>query len=220
MSKSLLIVESVNDQYFIEGLIEYLKLNVKVGSPICNIDDYECLGGLGNLSSRLKDLKKEIGSKGLKRVGILIDADRDGIENRINLINGAMKEICSDVSFTRINELKHSQELDVDFICYIINVNGYGELETLLKTIKSEDSTFADCLESWRECVKNFRKEIKDKEFNKFWIQIYFRYDCCTEEEKKRAGKNCNNENSLKKKIWNFEDSALDGLKEFLKLLA
>ncbi|AEE14048.1 hypothetical protein Thena_0404 [Thermodesulfobium narugense DSM 14796] len=221
VSKNLLIVESKNDQYFIEGLIKYLKLNnIELGTPICNIEDYECLGGLGNLSRRLRDLKKEIESKGLEKIGILIDADDEGIENRIELINGAIKEICSDVSFTRINEPKHSQELDIDFICYITNVNGYGELETLLKAIKSKDSTFADCLKSWRKCAKKFGREIKDKEFDKFWFNIYCRYDCCAEEERKQAGKNCNTETSLKKDIWDFEHSLLDGLKEFLRLLA
>jgi hypothetical protein len=43
---NLIIVESENDQYFIEALIEKLNLrNIEVGKPICKIDDFDCLGG-------------------------------------------------------------------------------------------------------------------------------------------------------------------------------
>ncbi len=47
MSKNILIVESENDKYFIESLTEYLNLSeVDIDTPICSIDDYECLNGL------------------------------------------------------------------------------------------------------------------------------------------------------------------------------
>jgi len=47
VSRNILIVESENDQYFIESLKEYLKISdVEIDTPICSIDDYECLNGL------------------------------------------------------------------------------------------------------------------------------------------------------------------------------
>jgi len=38
-----------------------------------------------------------------------------------------------------------------EFACYFTNVEGQGEPETVLKKIKSQDYTYADCLEDWME---------------------------------------------------------------------
>lgn len=57
---SLVIVESDNDKFFIEKLRDVLGLsNIKVEEPICNIYDYECLGGLSEtkLTQTLKEIK-------------------------------------------------------------------------------------------------------------------------------------------------------------------
>ena len=85
-----------------------------------------------------------------------------------------------------INKLEKSYKLDVDFICYIINVNGYGELETVLKLIKKSDSFFADCLDSWRECLKIHNKCISDKDFDKFYINNYIRFDTAVRRKRNR----------------------------------
>jgi hypothetical protein len=203
---NLLIVESENDKYFIEALIEHLNLDVEVGSPICTIDEYECLGGISKLENKLVALKSRVLKEGIEKIGIIFDADNVGVEQRTNDIQ------------EKIN-LVFEEDTDVIFEIYIMNVNGTGELETVLKEIKSKDSTVADCLESWQNCLPADKK-LNQKEFNKFWIQVYQRYDCCTKKELKQAGRKCNNEVSLKeKKIWNFEHKTLNELKEFLKRL-
>lgn len=219
VSKNILIVESENDKYFIEALIQYLNIqNVEVDTPICNINDYECLSGVDSLPNRLKDLKKEIASKDIEKIGILIDADDKGIDERIQFINAHLKQICSDVNITQINMIEYSHELDVNFVCCITHVDGNGELETLLRTVKSENSTYADCLNAWQTCLPADKK-LAPKEFDKFWVQIYQRYDCCTKEDKKQAGKKCNSKMSLKEKpIWNFKHEAFTDLKAFLQL--
>ena len=56
---NLIIVESENDRYFIESLVDKLNLpNIEVGIPICKIDDFDCLGGYTKLSANLKALKE------------------------------------------------------------------------------------------------------------------------------------------------------------------
>lgn len=200
---NLLIVEGKTDKPFIELLASHLQIAVNIGAPICNVDDYECLNGLENLEKYLVDLPKKIASKNISKVGIMIDADEEGVPSRVKLINEKLKTICSDVVFERVNEPKYSEELAVTFVCYIVNVEGAGELETLLKLIKSRDSVYADCLESWRECLNKKEKNITDKKFRKIWLYLYDKYD--TEKEKD---------------IWNFDHEALDGLKEFLRLLS
>ncbi len=54
---------------------------------------------------------------------------------------------------------------------------------TVLKAIKSHDSTYADCLNNWKICLEQKNKTIKPKKFDKFWLNIYLRYDCCTKNE-------------------------------------
>ena len=201
---NLLIVESQNDKYFIEALINHLNLNIEVGSPVCSIDEYECLGGIGKLEEKLNALKGRVAKEGIETVGIIFDADKKGIEKQ-------RKDIQEKI------DLVFGKDSAIEFKIYIMNVEGYGELETVLKLIHLKDSTVADCLESWQECLPDDKK-LNQKEFDKFWVQIYQRYDHCSKKEAKQAGKKCNNEVSLKnKKIWNFNHPTLNDLKKFLK---
>jgi len=202
---NILIVESDNDKFFIEALITHIDIDIEVGNPICTIDEYECMGGMGKLKNKLEELKSRI-SKGdeINHIGIVFDADQVGINERTEQINSIKDSVFEN------NEL--------DLRIFIMNINGGGELETLLKEIKSTDSPIADCLESWQECLAD--NKLNKKEFDKLWIQIYQRYDCCNKQEQKQAGRKCDNEASLKNKsIYDFDKDLkeLAKLKEFLE---
>lgn len=219
---SLIIVESHNDKFFIEKLRDELGLkNIELKEPICNITDYECLNGLSE--TKLTQTLKEIKFDQYQKIGIIIDADNEGIENRIALINKCvmvLENVPNDFTITKINEFIKVESLDIEIGCYIMNVSGSGELETVLKAIKSKDSTYADCLEAWRDCLKGKGEpELSQKEFDKFWVNNYLRFDTCLASEKSQAGTKCNYESGIKKDIWDFENQILDDLKEFLKLL-
>ena len=148
----------------------------------------------------------------------MLDADDKGIEKRVQLINDAVKYIDNQLNISAVNTWYESKLLDIEISCHILNIDGKGELESLLKIIKSEDSTFADCLNAWRDCVTHNNKVITNKDFDKFWINIYQRYDCCSKTDKKQAGTKCNPEASLKKLIWNFSHPALNDLKSYLAM--
>lgn len=214
---SLIIVESKNDKFFIEALIKYL--NFKSGVEVQTICEFECLDGITNLENKLKDIKID----NYEIIGIILDANSEGIDERIKFINDSLKSICSDVQLNKMNKFKESKSIGVKFICYIMNLSGKGELETILRKIKKKDSTYADCLSSWRDCVNkslnNNKENIKDKDFNKFWVNNYIRYDTCSKKEKKQAEKNCTLEKSFEKDIWDFDNKVLDDLKNFLKLI-
>jgi len=221
VSKNVLIVESDNDRYFIESLKKYLNISeVDIDTPICSIDDYECLNGLSKakLERKLTELSMDIEKRGIQKIGVILDANQEGIEKRIELVNESLKVIDEDLNLQKCNRFVKSEKLDIEIACYILNINGLGELETVLRTIKSKDSIYADCLNDWRKCLKPKGKAIKNKDFDKFWINVYQRYDCCTKEEQKQANKNCNNAVSMKKDIWDFNHRTLDELKIFLKL--
>ncbi|CAA6813620.1 MAG: Unknown protein [uncultured Aureispira sp.] len=39
----------------------------------------------------------------------------------------------------------------VEIACHFMNVDGQGELETVLRAIKTKESPHADCLNTWRD---------------------------------------------------------------------
>ncbi len=222
MSKNILIVESDNDKYFIKALLAHLNNNVDLKIETqCLVDDDKCEGGFSEkqLFNKLDELKNdiELEKRDVEKVGIILDADSVGINKRIELINRVLKELFDlESDLKNINEFVKDKKYNVKFNCYITNLEGVGELETLLKELACKDSTYADCLDSWQECLKEKNKNIKPKDFDKFWIQIYQRYDNCNSKDKKQAGKKCNNRASLYKDIYDFNHENLNDLKNFL----
>ena len=220
-NNNVLIVESINDKLFIEQLKQKItNIDFDIDAPICNISEYECLDGLSkkSLEAKLQSIVRSIRKRGLNKIGILLDADDKGIEARVALINEAVKIIDSELDILTINTWYESKLLQVQISCHILNVNGSGELETLLKTIKSKPSPYADCLEAWKTCIGLHQQTISNKDFDKFWITIYQRYDCCDKQEQKQAGKKCNPAASLQKNIWDFSHPALNDLKSYLMM--
>jgi len=206
---NVLIVESENDKFFIEAVIQEINLDIEIGEPVCSIDEYKCLSGLSKLEERLRALTHRIIKGEIDRVGIIFDADKVGIEKRTIQIQEKVYLVMQDIGI---------ENRTVVFDYYIQNKDGNGELETVLKEIKSNESTIADCLNSWQECLPE-NKKLKQKDFDKFWIQVYQRYDCCSKKEQKQAEKKCDNEISFSKNIYDLNSPILDNLKEFLQKL-
>lgn len=211
-----LIVESFNDKYFMLKVIDILNIDVEIDQPLCNINEYICLDGIDNLKNKLKNMKLDE----IDKLGIILDADDKGIEYRIKQVNSILKELEINIIFDNNNELKKDDNLDIEISCHILNINGYGELENILKTIKTDSSVFADCLSSWKDCLKENDEQIKEKDFIKFWINNYIRFDTCNKEEQKQINKKCDFEKAMQKDIWDFEHQILGSLKEFLKLFS
>ncbi|WP_223175808.1 DUF3226 domain-containing protein [Sulfurimonas crateris] len=209
-----LIVESKNDKYFVEALINALNLNeLEVDEPLCNVDEYICLDGIDNLKHKLKDLKLD----NIDRLGIILDADEVGVLKRIEQINKVLKELNINIELEKINEFRKDKNLDISIACHILNIDGKGELENILKQIAKNDTVFADCLESWKKCLEDNDKGMSQKDFLKFWVNNYIRFDTCTKEEQKQIGKKCSFQSAMQKDIWDFEHSVLDSLKKFLQ---
>jgi hypothetical protein len=106
------------------------------------------------------------------------------------LINDCISNVFPKaITLDRVNQFTdlNFEDYPTRLACYFTNVDGKGELETVLKSIKSQDSTHADCLDRWRECLISNDKKITDKSFDKLWIANYIRYDTSTKNEKKDA---------------------------------
>ncbi len=226
MGSNILIVESKNDQYFFKAIIDYLNYDIAIAPPILlSEEDYRSMNGLA-LKKALKDLKADIEKGEIEKIGIIIDADNHSKEDRITFINKYIQKVFpGSPLLSNTNELINLSfaEFNIQLACYLTNVDGQGELETVLKVIKNRTSIYADCLESWKACLQSQHKTITIKEFDKFWVSMYLRFDTCSDDEKRQAERKCSMkgfEYVMKEKvtIWDFENSILDDLKHFLQL--
>jgi hypothetical protein len=229
---SVLIVESKNDQVFVEALVKHLNLaNIELDAPLCQIDEYECLNGLSRkrLIAALDSLKYDLITDDIQAIGIILDSDGRQAE-RLELINNAVREVfATSEQFLDAGELitvsvrADDDDINLQLACFLTNVDGQGELETVLRAIKNQPAVYADCLDEWRRCLEEHGKTISDKELDKFWVNNYIRFDTCSKKEKKQAYRKCSMQNfdyimQHKKNIWNFDSPVLDEFKSFLRL--
>ena len=221
---NILIVESDNDKYFIEAMIKHLNLqnDISIENWTICIDDYECMGGMGNLKNTLSAMKNKVIKEEIKKVGIVLDQDTDTTENKLIQINSAIKEVFDQYEeLTNVSQLisiNADEDNKFELACYLINLNGRGELEDILKEIKTETSYHSDCLDTWNKCLKDQNMTFKAKDLLKEWVRFYIRYDTCVEKERKQAGKKCDLKAALQKPIWDFNHKCLKELKYFLSL--
>jgi hypothetical protein len=235
----LLIVESENDKYFIEAIINHLNLQKEVvvedwklnidteeiieSDDIC-INAYECIGGTGNLKETLNALKNKIIKDEFEKIGIIFDQDKHTVDKRLEEINTVIIEVFGQ-NAEQLKEVNKFISLEADedspflLACYLMNLNGQGELDDILKEIATNDSPHATCLDSWISCLKmNEKIEFKPKDLLKEWVRVYTRYDTCKGRERNQADRKCSLKAALSKPIWNFDDDCLNQLKDFLKL--
>lgn len=235
MKNNILIVEGKEDKAFLNSLLNVVNITgVEIAEPP-KVEIKE-LGGLSK-----EALKKQVGSiipriarEGIDKLGIIIDLDTDetngGFQKRLNLVNESIEESFQTISnipkFSATNQfikIAIDQDTEIELACFFIHLNGKGELEDLLRETKIYNSPHADCLETWRACLKNVKIEKTDKEINKLWLHYLIRYDICTLKEQENASKYCNlefilNDSNREGKIFNFNHNCLQELKDFLFL--
>lgn len=224
---NIVIVESKNDKIFMQAMVEKLNCDIQVDPPIY-IDDYKSLEGLSEteLIKALKNLIRKIDRKDIEKIGIIIDIDNYSEQERLKFVDRCIKQVFQAES---LSSTKQFIDICTDIgtnaklACYFTNFEGKGELETLLKAIKARESPHADCLNSWKTCIESQGQQINQKGFDKFWVSIYLRYDTCSDNEQQQAGRKCSMSGfdyvmEHKKDIWDWDNHALDDLKEFFTL--
>jgi hypothetical protein len=171
-----IIVESKNDKFFFEGLLESIAPNNAV-----KITDVEILPlGVGlseaSLIKALTDIRDEVGKlTDTAQIGILLDMDTEkidlkkgetqgGLQSRLLLVNNTIQKVllhdlaftepCVDISNFKSAIYKITDEESINFSvgCHFININGEGELETLQKAIATGNPYAADCMRAWKDC--------------------------------------------------------------------
>ena len=192
---NILIVESETDEFFIQALVNKFSIDNKV----CCIDEFKH-SSLSKeklqiqIASALRDINR---GAGVSKIGIILDLDNSNQMDRISLINSSITQALIDLNYAvpdvllvDVNtfiSIPIDSELNIKMACYFTNVDGQGELETILKEISTQESIFADCLEhSWRNCITqkgknivgpNKQGDITEKEILKLWVDFYKRFD-------------------------------------------
>ena len=209
--KNLLIVEGNSDKAFLDKLISLKHLTVAV----------RAMGGLseGKLRQIVETALTDIDKMGIEKIGILIDQDDFSTQERLDFINKSLRGLITPFSdFNHIESKQYDENL-VEMFCCLMQLDGKGELNTVLRHIKTQDSPFADCLETWRNCITP--KAIKQSDFDDFWVSQYLHYDTCKSGEKGNRADKCSVKAlpyifDKKAHIFNLEHDCLDEIKRFL----
>lgn len=259
--KKLIITESPNDQYFVMALLRHLGLSDVDVQKLIETDElqYDTLqdfeGDDGKtykglspkaITQKFKTINRELGKKyeELDQIGLIIDADTDGVKNRIGQINAALAEVwglgAGEIKQENMPApfqiQKNGETFSLNIVVFCMKVGEQGELETVLHQIKSQRAVYADCLENWRNCAS--RQEppyaVSDKEMSKLAMQFYLRYDTLdkkfrneyyTNFEAIMIGKSFQKTDNKEVKarateIFDFDSEYLSDLKQFLNTFA
>jgi hypothetical protein len=189
---NILIVESHNDQYFVQALAN----NMSKNNDVWQIDEFKH----SNLEAqKLKTvLADALTTREVTKIGIMLDIDNSNKLSRIDLINRCLEKSMADCDFIKLEtkiedtgkpvNIKLTEEKEAQIACYFTNIEEKGELEDVLKKIASQKADFANCLfEGWKECFEKKGKkivekgesggDITDKELVKLWVDFYKRLD-------------------------------------------
>jgi hypothetical protein len=209
--QNIILVEGKDDKAFVEKLMSGIE-----AKPIT----VEPLGGLSK-EAMLKSLDAQRNAflkKPYEKLGIIIDQDDFSIADRLALVNECLQAVFG-IQLENVSSFVEVQieNMPLQIACYFINFEGKGELESLLTRIRTQTSSYADCLNQWQNCLIT---KVSQKEFDKLWVHYYLKYDTATHQERQQAGKYCTLEYSLlhKSHIWDLKSSVLDELKGFLHL--
>ena len=242
---NILIVESENDEYFVQALVNKISIDNKV----CSIDEFKH-SSLSKeklqiqIASALRDVNR---GDGVSKIGIILDMDNSNQKDRISLINSSLNQALIDLNYVVPEVLLEDvntfitipidSELNIKIACYFTNVDGHGELETILKEISTQESIFADCLEEgWINCIthkgknivgSNEQGDITHKEILKLWVDFYKRFDTLKKANRGEKytkwkgimlGDSANNVVARGENIFNLDAPILSELKSFLGL--
>ncbi len=242
---NILIVESHNDQYFVQALAN----NISSNNNVWHIDEFK--------HSNLEEEKLKIvladalTTRTVTKIGIMLDIDNSNRVSRIDLINRCLEKSIADCDFIKLEtkiedtgklvNIKLTEEKEVQIACYFTNIDEKGELEDVLKKIASQKADFADCLfKGWKECFEQKGKkvvktgeaggDITDKQLVKLWVDFYKRLDTLPKKKRNEdttdwkgicLGYEDSKGTKIKERandIFNLNHPVLEEMKEFLRL--
>jgi hypothetical protein len=245
MANSLIIVEDNNDQYTFEAIIRHFGLTDDLlVNPKPKIIDFQSIPKENNpnkptaLILELRALKNDFSNEKYDKVGIIRDMDNSSEAEMLLLINNALQEAYpveyKEIKFCNIPvpfEFKQNStgnKLTIHFACHFVGVNSsgvrIGEIEDILKAIKSKPSPLADCVDKHLpECFELLgEKGLRDKDLVKLWINHYQRYDTLAKKNRTYESTSWKNVMEIRSEIFDFKSDLpeFQELTGFLKNMA
>jgi len=220
--KNIIIVEGITDKKFLEGYIAHLQTTFS--KEYFLIDAIRNAKGQDAIFSILNAQKISIKKGETKNIGILIDADDEGITAKIEgKINPAIEKAFGVRNAVRAPNEKSAinyEDNPFNIFCHIFNIDGKGELEDILREIRTDkNAKIPICLDKFVECMEGFNEAYPEKEYKKNFIYFYG-YECirkkglCAEDTKSEL----KGYKYYSPQYWDFENDQLKELKRFLEL--
>lgn len=237
MAKTIIIVEDDSDKFIYSALIKHLGLNHQIDIQESPEIDWKIVQDEANsdkptaLISALKSLSNDFSKEKYNRVGIIRDLDNKTQDEKLQLVNTALQNAYSGIfeaiSVDTLTKLFFSQnstqdKLAIEFSCHFVGLDGKGEIEDILKAIKTQDSPIADCVDKHLPlCLKLTDEEIRDKELVKLWFNNYQRYDTLPKNLRKNPFTTTKYIMEFRLELFDFDKELpeLKNLKSFLKMM-
>ncbi len=239
MARTLIIVEDDSDKFTFEAIIRHIHLQDSLAVIETPIIDWKSIAAENNptkptaLINGLKGLLNDIFIEKYDKVGIVRDMDNSNKADMLFLVNNALKEAYQDSvrEIPDVNSLipinfsqdPPSNTVIVQFACHFVNLNGKGEIEDILKAIKSQPSPIADCVDSLLPgCLKISEEELREKELVKLWFNNYQRYDTLQKIQRKSPFTTTKHIMENRTDLFDFDKDIveLNELKSFLQMMS
>ena len=245
MKKKFVIVEHNNDKFTFEAILRYISsINTEVNSAEIWYEPRGADSSIDQptgLKESLISAFKEIRKGKYDTIAVIWDLDNFTISERLLQVNNAFDLAINEfkVDYFDLTIKRKKIEIVSDFFnlsfdnsniqiaCYFVNYQGKGEIEDILKAIKSpnKSSLIADCVDSkLPECLaENEQSSLREKDLVKLWINHYVRYDTLKKNERKDENTKWENVMLNRSNIFDFDNESISEfveLKNFLRKVA
>lgn len=170
-----ILLEGKNDKAFIDAYIKYLTFTNNISTEIAT-NKLENGFSEEEFTRALIEIKnKEIDD--ITHLGIIVDIDNSAQE-KINTINNCFNKVFQIENVFQneatIYSFNFNNKTTNVSLFLMKDSNGKGELMNVLREIKNQNSTIADCIENC--CSK--KVDFNQKAFDDDWSHFYMKWDC------------------------------------------
>ena len=245
MKKKFVIVEHNNDKFTFEAILRHISSNdIEVNSSEIWYEPRSADGNVEQptgLKASLLSAFKEVKKGKYDKIAVIWDLDNFSFDDRLLQVNNAFDLAINEFKVENSDLIIEKDRIErsgsffnlkfdnknVQIACYFVNYQGKGEIEDVLKAIKSpkKSSLIADCVDrKLPECLaENVQSGLREKDLVKLWINHYVRYDTLKKSERKDKNTEWEKVMLNRSNIFDFDNESITefvDLKNFLRKIA